>query len=238
MRMSRKDYNKMLSGTGTFEMEPLNETQKTWDNGDDEEVYEEEEEEEPDWMADARPATPMAAEEEVLPQGLANHIEFNQSIIGAPDWGQTGAGGNYRPQMPPGKEFLQSQRDAAIGHPHRLPRERPFDKVPGISTYERSKLPAPIYPAAKGHGFQLGYLGGEHSFVEASQQASFAREENLESVRDDVSGGIELPPIAGARSFSSGGRGKPVRRSFSRHPPSHIENNNPGLSRKYLGVKT
>eukprot|EP01048_Picozoa_sp_COSAG05_P000665 COSAG05_NODE_19_length_34900_cov_72.237464_15_plen_596_part_00 len=232
MRMSRKDYAKLLSGSGTFP-EPMAETAKTWGteglSGDEEE--EEEEEEEADWMADARPATPPEQEEEELPPALANHMEFNQSIVGSADWGQVGAPAVYRPVQPPGKELLEVQHTAAIGHRTRIPRERPYDKVPGIPTSDRTKLPAPVFPAAKGHGFQLGYLGGEKSFVEASQAASFVQPEEGDQSAE------RLPPINGSRSFSSNPNVSVKKRSFNRMPPSHINVGNAAAARKIAGVR-
>jgi hypothetical protein len=242
MRMSRKDYDRLLSGTGMIE-DVMMETAKTAATAEGEEGpgLEEEDDDEPDWMADARPATPMEEPESELPEALANHIEFNQSILGAADWGQAGAPAVYRPQMPPSKEALQAQQTAAIGHLAKPPRERPYDKVPGIPTSQQMRLPAPIYPAAKGHGFQLGYLGGDKSFVEASQQASFT-EASPRLEGEGSSASVGLPPIAGAQaSFSSQGAhnrsGGKKRRSFNRYPPSHVHNANPALSRRYLGVR-
>jgi imidazolonepropionase-like amidohydrolase len=87
----------------------------------------------------------------------------------------------------------------------------------------------------------VGYLGGDKSFVEASQQASFT-EASPRLEGEGSSASVGLPPIAGAQaSFSSQGAhnrsGGKKRRSFNRYPPSHVHNANPALSRRYLGVR-
>ena len=248
LRMSRKDYAKMLSTMGGFEDHGLGDTTKTWDDakeGEGEgEEEEEEEEEEVDWMEEARPVTPEEEPEEELPVGLKNHMEFNQSIMAGQDgWGTGGAPQSYRPVDPLDKTGVPKQLAMAVGPRPRMPRERAYDKVPGITTSEMKRLPAPVFPASKGHGFgAIGYLGGEKSFVEAAQQQSFI--ESSAAADDDSKGGVELPPISSAsqgpgNSFSSANRsgtGGRKRRSFNNTPPSHVHTLQPQLARKYLGV--
>ena len=245
MRMSRKDYAKMLSSMGGFEDHGLGDTTKTWDDAKpegDEDLEDEEEEVEVDWMEDARPATPDEEPEADIPQALKNHMEFNQSIVGASDWGMGGAPMAFHPNDPLDKTKVPVQRASAVGERTRMPRERAHDTVPGIRTSEMKRLPAPVFPASKGHGFgAIGYLGGESSFVEAAQERSFLE---AESPRAESKTGqsVELPPINGSQgSFGSGsGANRSTtgtrRKSFNRDPPSHVHTLQPNLARKYLGV--
>merc|ERR1719181_2083162 len=106
-----------------------------------------------------------------------------------------GAPQAFRPQDPLDKTKVPLQRSMAVGERPRMPRERAHDTVPGIKTSEMKRLPAPVFPASKGHGFgAIGYLGGEKSFVEAAQQQSFI--ESSAAADDDSKGGVELPPIS------------------------------------------
>jgi hypothetical protein len=243
MRMSRKDYAKMLQSMGGFEDHGLGDTTKTWDDAKPEgesDVEEEEEEEEVDWMEDARPATPDEEPEADIPQALKNHMEFNQSIVGASDWGMAGAPQAFRPQDPLDKTKVPLQRSMAVGERPRMPRERAHDTVPGIKTSEMKRLPAPVFPASKGHGFgAIGYLGGEKSFVEAAQERSFLEAETTPRADSKTGQSVELPPINGSQgSFASQNRSMTgsKRRSFNNNPPSHVHTLQPQLARKYLGV--
>jgi hypothetical protein len=239
-RMSRKDYAQMLASMGGFEDTGLGDTTKTWDDAkpEDSDEDEDEEEEDVDWMEDARPATPDEEPEADIPVALKNHMEFNQSIVGASDWGMAGAPQAFRPTDPPDKTKVPVQRAMAVGERPRMPRERAYDKVPGIKTSEMKRLPAPVFPASKGHGFgAIGYLGGEKSFVEAAQEKSFMEAETTE--RSETGQSVELPPINGSQgSFASQNRSLSgaKRRSFNNTPPSHVHTLQPSLARKYLGV--
>ena len=106
------------------------------------------------------------------------------------------------------------------------------------------RLPAPVFPASKGHGFgAIGHLGGEKSFVEAAQEKSFMEAETTERSDSKTGQSVELPPINGSQgSFGSqsGSQNRsisgPKRRSFNNTPPSHVHTLQPSLARKYLGV--
>ena len=239
MRMSRKDYALMLQSMGGFPDTGLGDTTKTWDDakpegesGEDDE----EEEEDVDWMEDARPATPDEEPEEEIPLALRNHMEFNQSIVGSSDWGMAGAPQKFLPNDPLDKTKVPVQRAMAVGQRARMPRERAYDTVPGITTSEMKRLPAPIFPASKGHGFaSIGYLGGEKSFVEAAQEKSFIEAEATAQSKSGQS--VELPPIHGSQgSFGSRSLSGAKRRSFNTNPPSHVHTLQPSLAKRYLGV--